>query len=116
MNTPEGREAGRAVTSQAVIVTAEPAGVREMELELRQRGYQVTVLDAARLRTLDRTFDLGVFDLSSGEGNPVVLAAHLLAGGRLHRVEFTSPVRPGIERASGLEPASRPSKQAAPAA
>jgi hypothetical protein len=96
MKTPEGRSAA---ISQAVIVTADPGRVRELQFELTQRGYQVTTLTASGLRALDRTFDLGVFDLSSGEGNPVVLAADLLAGGRLQHVEFTSPDPSSDDRA-----------------
>jgi hypothetical protein len=102
---------------EAVIVTAEQSRVHEIEIDLKQRGYSVTVLSCEELATSCREFDVGVFDLSSREGNPVVVAAGLLADGRLHHVEFISP-HPGIERSRPPEIAPRAQLRdgAAPAA
>lgn len=109
MNAAEGGE--------AVIVTADQSRVHEIEIDLKHRGYSVTVLDCEQLASIDREFDVGVFDLSSREGNPVVVAAGLLADGRIHHVEFISP-HPGIERSRALELSARPKRAdgAAPAA
>lgn len=112
MKSAKGGEPGR-----AVIVTADENRVREIEIDLKQRGYEVTILDPDGVLSDERSFAVGVFDLTVHHRNPVVLAAGLLADGRLDNVEFMLP-GPGVERTHAADVSSRAqrSDEAVPAA